>query len=503
MSDDDLSMSDADVEDSASKAPRGTKRRRSGNSSNLDRNVRGASVDSGIDLEDDFAALGDVVDAPEVDLSTDDVLVARKMSKGRMRYYTRQEFKDKYGNSKNLRDQVLLIKGEDGIRRTLPQVYYSAKIPEGTSRRDAHRLRKEHFVSEMRRLDMDYVKADFKRTTYQALKAGDPKAQYDTPGGKRTRRHIYENEPQAGAQLPDVMYRRKGRLIGGWATTDPNLKGKSFSDLKKLSGVELKSSNHSFSTAEQVDKQFGRGTAEARYEGYFGRKVRPNKSLPKVLVKVGDKYVSADFMLKHHPKASVSKAMGGSERHLGRLKALVLNDAGTSYMHPGAVKRLDPAHYENMAAARSLPERFSSIKKDFRMGRIMIQASENVFRHGNDKAIEKYKGSFKKSYGDTRVFIQGDNKYGKPAGTMRMLRTYERGDNSIPKSVADDLGIEAKVSSRDTRRQARQKKYEMETDSGISDVESKAGSAASQLRHEMANQHRSRARSTTSSVGIG
>lgn len=452
----------------------------------------GKFVDEGIALEDDMDLLNDLgEDVPEVDLNNDDVLIARKMSKNRMRYYTRKEFHDKYGDTKKLRDQVLLIKGKDGIRRPLPQVYYSAEIPAGKFGREAHALRRAHFVSEMKRLDMDYIKPNFPRSL-RALKPNDPQTQYDTPGGKRSRRYTYENEAVAGAQLPDVMYRRNGRLIGAYATLDGKLKGKDFKDVRKLSGFEMKSSAHSFSTPDEIDKRFGHGTAEARLDGYYGRKTRPNKSLPEVLVKVGDKYVSAELMLKHKPNSSAAKALNGSQRHLQRLKALVLNETGTSYMRPDMLKQLNPGHYRKVTDAHKLPEGFESLKRDYRLGRIMLQASAGIFRSGNDKAIEKYHGQLKQKFGDTRVFLQGDNKYGKPTGIMGMLRTYERGDKTIPREVAKDIGIEPKISTRDQRKQERQKRDDMATDSGISDMDTDMEDSASRNRRDVAAKNRSR-----------
>ncbi len=461
-------------------------------------------VDEGIALEDDLElldGLGD--DVPDVNLNTDDVLVARKMSNNRVRYYTREEFSKKYGDTKKLRDQVLLIKGQDGIRRTLPQVYYSAAIPDGTSPKDAHALRREHFISEMKRLDMDYIRPDFPRKTYRALKPNDPQARYDTPGGKRTRRHIYQNETVAGAQLPDVMYRHKGRLIGTYATLDATLKGKDFKDLRKMPGFEMKSSNHSFAAPDSLDKLYGHGTAAGRYDGYHNRRTRPNKSLPEVIVKVGNKYVSADLMQQKKSTSSAARALGGDPRHLKRLKALVLNEAGTSYMHPATLKRLDPDHYNKVAQAHKLPDGFASIKRDYRLGRIMLQASQNVFRSGNDPEIQTYRGAFKEAYSDTRVFVQGNNKYDKATGIMGMLRTYERGDKTIPQAVAKDLGIDPKMSTRDRRKQDQQKKYDMVTDAGISEIDSNAGDAAAQNRRTMAKQTRPRDRGSNASMDFG
>lgn len=439
------------------------------NKAAVTRGLETDNFDEGIGFEDDFAALKDIDDtAHDFDPNSDDVLIARKISNNRVRYYTRQEFSDKYGDTKKLNKQVLLIKGDDGIRRTLPQVYYKHEIPAGTSRSEAHKLRKTAFNTQMDRLGLEYMKPYADRD-YKALKAGDPAAKYQTAGGERSRRHIYKNPAIAGEQLPDTMYiDKKGRRIGAYATLDPMLKDKSLKEVEKnLQGLELKSSNHTFTTPKKLDEVFGKGTAEARLLGYSGKRMLYNKNLPAVLVKVGDIYVSPQKLLEHSPNSRTALALKGDKKHMHRLKALVLNEAGTSYMHPNLIEKFDPKHYKKIEQMNNLPAGFSSIGRDYKLGKVMLQTGVATFRFGDDAKVKDYRGKFKKTYGDTRVFTQGDNKFGKPSGVMGMLRVLEKSQKTISKDVADAVGISPRIGKFDQSRIERQKKFDRMSDSGI------------------------------------
>ncbi|WP_429932950.1 VirE2 family protein [Agrobacterium vitis] len=448
-----------------------------------------------IGFEDDFAALKDIDDtAHDFDPKSDDVLIARKMSNNRVRYYTRQEFSDKYGDTKKLNKQVLLIKGKDGIRRTLPEVYYRPEIPSGTSRSDAHKLRKKEFNTEMNRLGLEYM-SPYSDRDYKALKPGDPAAKYQTPGGERSRRHIYKNPAIAGEQLPDTMYLdKKGRRIGAYATLDPMFKDKSAKELDKtLKGLEFKSSNHAFTTPKKLDELFGKGTAEARLLGYSGKRMLHNKNLPAVLVKVGDIYVSAQKLLEHKPDSRTALALKGDKKHMHRLKALVLNEAGTSYMHPNLIEKFDAKHYKKVEQNNKLPAGFSSIGRDYKLGKVMLQTGMATFRFSDDNKVKDYRGKFKKIYGDTRVFTQSDNKFGKPSGVMGMLRVLEKSQKTISKDVAKEVGISPRIGKFDQTRIERQKKFDRMSDSGVdSDI-------GSNTHH----QHRRDDRSRGSGMSVG
>lgn len=417
-----------------------------GNKGSSSKSVRNVGVD-GVDFEDDlemvraefkktrtFAQHGDAFLIADPDKDDQSVVHFR----------TRQEYEDLYGykRASELDEKCILIKDGDGNYLPKPQYYYRIDVSDVEGKEQKSEARKQRFAQKMKDLGLT-TKAHAKQEYFGKIKKED--ATYKTPGGMRERAHKYASPERAGELNPDVMVRTQdGRLIGLYPSKNADLKDKSPSEIRKVfkGDFHIKSTDNVYHAADRYAKKYGDRSVEKRLAYFNGKELTYNATLPKVLVRVGEKYFDLALLRDKMPDSRQTRqALRGSSK----ADLLVLTKAGAGYVTPSFLKYSDKAHFEATMEAHGISKNISYAKPQEAAPGVLVQVGAQSFKSSKEITQEARNGkTLKELYTNTRIFVQTQNKYGEASRAFKILAEYERGDHTIPREVAQDVGIEAR-----------------------------------------------------------
>jgi len=394
-----------------------------------------------------------------------EIAVPRRGYPNQVEYYEASHARQKFKNV-DISRFTKVIRGEDGVRRPLPQAYEAIQVDPTLSLEKQKEARDKVWREKQETLDFKAEPGNGRRKNkWKPLDRSDPDAWYEAPGGAglRVRKNLWHNAAKAGENLPELTItqpstnKRGFREIGMWRN-DPAVKD-GLDGLVKQYGadkVEIKDTNNCSSSVAALN-QSGEHEAERLFARITGNDICYNRELPPSVVQHEDYLVSMEDIRneKLWSEVPLLKDLSNKIDRINRgesVKDLAIGFANRSadqIHNPKLLKKLDEKLspderlFSKICQASGLnEEQLARMGKSFEGGPVWVQIEKGVLRDA--ESIKKELGitgkQLREQVKSTQIFVS--NRDGdKNIGSLKSFYAIERDTLPICEAAAKTLDV--------------------------------------------------------------